>query len=147
MAHDLRDDLELVGGDYYFDDDDDVDDGVQTGSGGSSGLQHEQMDDTSASDYKEGKDIQGIPWERLNYSRDQYRKMRLKEYKNYQNLTRSRSGLEQECKQVERKDAFYDFQSSTRAVKSTIVHFQVQFYLDNFIQTLACINDWHRVRM
>jgi hypothetical protein len=53
------------------------------------------MDDTSASDYKEGKDIQGIPWERLNYSRDQYRKMRLKEYKNYQNLTRSRSGLEQ----------------------------------------------------
>ena len=57
--------------------------------------QHEQMDDTSASDYKKGKDIQGIPWERLNYSRDQYRKMRLKEYKNYQNLTRSRSGLEQ----------------------------------------------------
>ncbi|PUZ40879.1 hypothetical protein GQ55_9G457500 [Panicum hallii var. hallii] len=126
MAHDLRDDLELVGGDYYFDDDDDFDDGFQTGSGGSSGLQHEQMDDTSASDYKEGKDIQGIPWERLNYSRDQYRKMRLKEYKNYQNLTRSRSGLEQECKQVERKDAFYDFQSSTRAVKSTIVHFQLR---------------------
>jgi len=90
------------------------------------------MDDTSALDYKEGKDIQGIPWERLNYSRDQYRKMRLKEYKNYQNLTRSRSGLEQECKQVERKDTFYDFQSSTRAVKSTIVHFQVQFYLGQF---------------
>jgi hypothetical protein len=39
MAHDLRDDLELVGGDYYFDDDDDFDDGFQTGSGGSSGLQ------------------------------------------------------------------------------------------------------------
>jgi hypothetical protein len=53
------------------------------------------MDDTSASDYKEGKDIQGIPWERLNYSRDQYREMRLKEYKNYQNLTRSHNGLEQ----------------------------------------------------
>ena len=37
MAHDLRDDLELVGGDYYFDDD--FDDGFQTGSGGASGLQ------------------------------------------------------------------------------------------------------------
>lgn len=57
--------------------------------------QHEQMDNTSALDYKEGKDMQGIPWERLNYTRDQYRQMRLKEYKSYQNLTRSRSGLEQ----------------------------------------------------
>ncbi|KAK8445801.1 hypothetical protein SEVIR_9G386801v4 [Setaria viridis] len=127
MAHDLCDDLELVAADgeyYYFDDD--FGDGFPTASGGESGLQHEQMDDTSASDYKEGKDIQGIPWERLNYSRDQYREMRLKEYKNYQNLTRSRSGLEQECKQVERKDTFYDFHSSTRSVKSTIVHFQLR---------------------
>ena len=57
--------------------------------------QHEQMDNTSALDYKEGKDMQGIPWERLNYTRDQYRQMRLKEYKSYKNLTRSRSGLEQ----------------------------------------------------
>lgn len=121
------------------------------------------MDHTSASDYREGKDIQGIPWERLNYSRNQYREMRLKEYKNYQSLTRSRSRPQvralsfcfiiafavlltqltfgytipdmfvlfmKECKQVERKDTFFDFHSSTRAVKSTIVHFQVQFYLD-----------------
>lgn len=57
--------------------------------------QHEQMGDTSALDFKEGKDMQGIPWERLNYTRDQYRQMRLKEYKSYKNLTRSRSGLEQ----------------------------------------------------
>jgi hypothetical protein len=53
------------------------------------------MDNTSALDYKEGKDMQGIPWERLNYTREQYRQMRLKEYKSYQNLTRSRSGLQQ----------------------------------------------------
>ena len=52
-----------------------------------------------------------------------------------------------ECKQVERKDTFYVFQSSTRSVKSTIVHFQVQVYLDNLIQTLACISNWHWVRM
>jgi hypothetical protein len=53
------------------------------------------MGDASALDFKEGKDMQGIPWERLNYTRDQYRQMRLKEYKSYKNLTRSCSGLEQ----------------------------------------------------
>ncbi|XP_015691205.1 uncharacterized WD repeat-containing protein C2A9.03 isoform X2 [Oryza brachyantha] len=84
------------------------------------------MDDTSALDYKEGKDMQGIPWERLNYSRDQYRKMRLRQYKNYENLTMPRDGLAKECKQVERKDTFYDFHLNTRLVKSTIVHFQLR---------------------
>ncbi|GJN31649.1 hypothetical protein PR202_gn00054 [Eleusine coracana subsp. coracana] len=92
MAHDLRDDLELVAADYdYFDQDFGFDDE----SPPTAGLQNEQMDDTSASDYKEGKDMQGMPWERLNYSRDQYRDMRLRQYKNYQSLTRSCSGLEQ----------------------------------------------------
>ncbi|CAL4939699.1 unnamed protein product [Urochloa decumbens] len=129
MAHDLCDDLELVGADggyYYFDDEDDFGDGFPTASGGASSLQHEQTHDTSALDYREGKDMQGIPWERLNYSRDQYREMRLKEYKNYQNLTRSRSGLERECNKVKRKDTFYDFHSGTRSVKPTIVHFQLR---------------------
>ncbi|KAK3147074.1 hypothetical protein QOZ80_3BG0277740 [Eleusine coracana subsp. coracana] len=123
MAHDLRDDLELVAADYdYFDQDFGFDDE----SPPTAGLQNEQMDDTSASDYKEGKDMQGMPWERLNYSRDQYRDMRLRQYKNYQSLTRSCSGLEQECEQVEMKDTFFDFQLNTRAVKSTIVHFQLR---------------------
>ncbi|KAK3151777.1 hypothetical protein QOZ80_3AG0250410 [Eleusine coracana subsp. coracana] len=123
MAHDLRDDLELVAADYdYFDQDFGFDDE----SPPAAGLQNEQMDDTSASDYKEGKDMQGIPWERLNYSRDQYRDMRLRQYKNYQSLTRSCSGVEQECEQVERKDTFFGFQLNTRAVKSTIVHFQLR---------------------
>lgn len=35
-----------------------------------------------------------IPWERLNYSRNQYREMRLRQYKNYENLTMPRDGLE-----------------------------------------------------
>ncbi|KXG39247.1 uncharacterized WD repeat-containing protein C2A9.03 isoform X2 [Sorghum bicolor] len=139
MAHDLCDDLELVA-DCGYDDDDYLDDfhfhdddgfpsspATTTAAASGSGLQqHEQMDNTSALDYKEGKDMQGIPWERLNYTREQYRQMRLKEYKSYQNLTRSRSGLQQECKQVERKDTFYDFHLNTRAVKSTIVHFQLR---------------------
>ncbi|KAG1334566.1 putative WD repeat-containing protein C2A9.03 [Cocos nucifera] len=85
-----------------------------------------QKNDTSASEYRKGKDIQGIPWERLNHSREEYREMRLKMYKNYQNLLRSRDELEKECKQVERSCTFYDFQFNTRLVKSTIVHFQLR---------------------
>ncbi|XP_057490320.1 uncharacterized WD repeat-containing protein C2A9.03-like isoform X1 [Actinidia eriantha] len=82
--------------------------------------------DTSAVEARNGKDIQGIPWERLNFTRDKYREMRLKQYKNYENLSRSRKELEKECNQVEKDHNFYDFQFNTRLVKSTIVHFQLR---------------------
>lgn len=80
--------------------------------------------DTSALEARNGKDIQGIPWERLNFSRDEYRETRLKQYKNYENLSRSREDLDKECLQIEKGKTFYDFQFNTRLVKSTIVHFQ-----------------------
>jgi hypothetical protein len=80
--------------------------------------------DTSALEARNGKDIQGIPWERLNFTRDKYRETRLNQYKNYENLSRSREELEKECKLVEKGHNFYDFQFNTRLVKSTIVHFQ-----------------------
>ena len=54
--------------------------------------------DTSAEEARNGKDIQGIPWERLNFTRDKYRETRLKQYKNYENLPHSREDLEKECK-------------------------------------------------
>ncbi|KAL7245698.1 hypothetical protein ACSBR2_000932 [Camellia fascicularis] len=82
--------------------------------------------DTSALEARNGKDIQGIPWERFNFTRDKYRETRLKEYKNYENLSRSREELVKECKQVEKGHSFYDFQFNTRIVKSTIVHFQLR---------------------
>ena len=50
--------------------------------------------DTSSLEVRNGKDIQGIPWERLNYTREKYRETRLKEYKNYENLSRSREQLD-----------------------------------------------------
>lgn len=81
--------------------------------------------DTSAVEARNGKDIQGIPWERLNFTRDKYRETRLKQYKNYENLSRSHEDLKKECKQVEKGHKFYDFQFNTRLVRSTIVHFQV----------------------
>ncbi|KNA13307.1 hypothetical protein SOVF_115860 isoform A [Spinacia oleracea] len=89
--------------------------------------------ETTAFEAKNGKDIQGIPWERLNFSRDGYRETRLKQYKNYQSLPSSRLDLGKECKQVEKGQTFYDFQFNTRLIKSTIVHFQVNFMPSFFV--------------
>ncbi|KAH0920358.1 hypothetical protein HID58_028018, partial [Brassica napus] len=85
-----------------------------------------QEGDTSALEARNGKDIQGIPWERLNYSRDQYRYKRLQQYKNFESLFRSRQDLDKECLQVKEGKHFYDFQFNTRLVKSTIAHFQLR---------------------
>ncbi|KAE9617970.1 hypothetical protein Lalb_Chr03g0041201 [Lupinus albus] len=82
--------------------------------------------DTSASEARNGKDIQGIPWERLNTSRAQSRQNRLKEYQNYQNFPHSPHNLDKECLKVQKGKNFYDFQFNTRLVKSTVVHFQVE---------------------
>ncbi|KAH1065322.1 hypothetical protein J1N35_030309 [Gossypium stocksii] len=82
--------------------------------------------DTSAEEARNGKDIQGIPWERLNFTRERYRQTRVREYKNYENLYGSREEMEKECLQVEKGKTFYDFQFNTRLVKSTIVHFQLR---------------------
>ncbi|XP_024976624.1 uncharacterized WD repeat-containing protein C2A9.03-like isoform X2 [Cynara cardunculus var. scolymus] len=82
--------------------------------------------DTSAEEARNGKDIQGIPWERLNFTRDKYRETRLRQYKNYENLLHSRENLEKECKQVDEGHTLYDFQYNTRLVKPTVVHFQLR---------------------
>ncbi|EPS62893.1 hypothetical protein M569_11889 [Genlisea aurea] len=82
--------------------------------------------DTSASDVRNGKDIQGIPWEKFNFTRDKYRESRLKQYKNFENLSSSLEILEKNCKQVEKGHNFYDFQFNTRLVRSTIAHFQLR---------------------
>lgn len=60
----------------------------------SSIIQSKSKLDTSAVEARNGKDIQGIPWERLNFTRDKYRETRLKQYKNYENLSSSRDNLE-----------------------------------------------------
>ena len=56
--------------------------------------QNKPKTDTSALEARNGKDIQGIPWERMNYTRDKYREKRLKQYKNYESLSRSRVELD-----------------------------------------------------
>lgn len=57
-------------------------------------VQSKAKTDTSATEARNGKDIQGIPWERMNYTRDKYRETRLRQYQNYENLSRSREELE-----------------------------------------------------
>lgn len=57
-------------------------------------VQSNPTTDTSALEARNGKDIQGIPWERLNFTRDKYRETRLKQYKNYENLSRPREEIE-----------------------------------------------------
>ncbi|XWS15027.1 hypothetical protein CRYUN_Cryun35bG0059400 [Craigia yunnanensis] len=88
--------------------------------------QNKPKTDKSAVEERNGKDIQGIPWERLNFTREKYRETRLRQYKNYANLSGSREEMEKECLQVEKGQAIYDFQFNTRLVKSTIVHFQLR---------------------
>ncbi|KAG7587457.1 WD40 repeat [Arabidopsis thaliana x Arabidopsis arenosa] len=88
--------------------------------------QSKMNNDTSALEARNGKDIQGIPWESMNYTRDRYRENRLLHYKNFESLFRSREELYKDCLQVEKGKNFYDFQFNTRLVKSTIAHFQLR---------------------
>ncbi|PON61593.1 Guanine nucleotide-binding protein, beta subunit [Parasponia andersonii] len=135
MAHFVNDDLEYVVDDYY-----DVADFEEVPFGDDQPHKNDAIDsdfeddfdlskpktDTSAMEARNGKDIQGIPWERLNFTRDKYRETRLKQYKNYESVTRSPEELEMPCLEVEKGKNFYDFHFNTRLVKSTIVHFQLR---------------------
>ncbi|XP_059658556.1 uncharacterized WD repeat-containing protein C2A9.03-like [Cornus florida] len=85
-----------------------------------------KISDTSAAEARGGKDIQGIPWERLSISREKYRQTRLEQYKNYENVPQSGEGSEKECKPTKKGGAYYEFWQNTRSVKSTILHFQLR---------------------
>ncbi|KAJ8539757.1 hypothetical protein K7X08_014009 [Anisodus acutangulus] len=82
--------------------------------------------DTSAAQARKGKDIQGIPWERLNITRKSYRLTRLEQYRNYENIPLSGEAVDKECKQVKKGGNYYDFFYNTRLVKPTILHFQLR---------------------
>lgn len=49
-------------------------------------LQLTRVTDTTSEQARRGKDIQGIPWDRLHITRENYRKSRLEQYKNYENI-------------------------------------------------------------
>ncbi|XP_047069153.1 uncharacterized WD repeat-containing protein C2A9.03-like [Lolium rigidum] len=82
--------------------------------------------DTSAIDVKKGKDMQGIPWDRLDITRDAYRQERLKHYDNIENIPNSGRASEKVCTPVKKGQLYYEFKHNTRSVKPTILHLQLR---------------------
>ncbi|KAH0859703.1 hypothetical protein HID58_087964 [Brassica napus] len=85
-----------------------------------------KAEDTSAAQARDGKDIQGIPWERLSVTRQKYRKTRLDQYKNYENIPDSGESAAKNCTNTEKGSSFYTFRRNSRSVRSTILHFQLR---------------------
>ncbi|KAH0872876.1 hypothetical protein HID58_070238 [Brassica napus] len=87
-----------------------------------------KIGDTSAAQARKGKDIQGIPWDRLSItiSRDQYRQTRLEQYINYENVPNSGDSSAKDCMVTQKGSLFYDFWRNSRSIKSSIIHFQLR---------------------
>ncbi|XP_022733334.1 uncharacterized WD repeat-containing protein C2A9.03-like isoform X2 [Durio zibethinus] len=119
--------------DFYYLAEDFVDDMDEDNYGNAGGdMDADEYDmltkvtDTSSGQARKGKDIQGIPWERLNITREKYRLTRLEQYKNYENIPSSGEAVNKECKQMEKGGNYYEFFHNTRLVKPTILHFQLR---------------------
>ncbi|KAJ8480638.1 hypothetical protein OPV22_024365 [Ensete ventricosum] len=80
-----------------------------------------KVTDISAAQTRKGIDIQGIPWDRLNFSREDYRRTRLEQYKNYENVPNSGVASEK----AGNLKRLFDRRNS-RSVRSTILHFQLR---------------------
>ncbi|KAF7146542.1 hypothetical protein RHSIM_Rhsim04G0007600 [Rhododendron simsii] len=133
MSHQLADDAEYMDDEYGMEDvDDEMDEEFGREMVGSDSDVEEydylnpKMADTSAAQARRGKDIQGIPWDRLSITREKYRQTRLEQYKNYENIPQSGEGSEKECKVTQKGGMYYEFRRNSRSVKSTILHFQLR---------------------
>eukprot|EP00798_Chlamydomonas_sp_ICE-L_P021613 gene21613-28613_t len=113
-------------------------------------------DDTTAQQLSEGRDMQGIPWDRLQFSREHYRETRLRQYRNYTNLLPEDTSLYRDkiletCtpRIVEREGRFYDFAHNSRVAQSNIVHFQLRNLVwsdsknDVYVTHENCINHYN----
>lgn len=85
-----------------------------------------KVTDTTAESARRGKDVQGIPWETLNITREKYRQTRIEQYKNYENVADSGLAIDKEYQQMEKGCKFYEFWHNTRLVTPTILHFQLR---------------------
>ncbi|EPS61037.1 hypothetical protein M569_13762, partial [Genlisea aurea] len=133
MSHQPANDADDMEEEYEMEDADDDMEEFHGGEAGSSDsdvddydYMNNRMHDTTASQAREGKDIQGIPWLRLSITREKYRQSRLEQYKNYENIPNSGDGLEKECQSTEKGQSYYEFRRNSRSVKSTILHFQLR---------------------
>eukprot|EP00775_Hariotina_reticulata_P005629 gene5629-5868_t len=97
--------------------------------------EQEAKDTTAIQHFHDGRDVQGIPWESLQVSREEYRRQRLQEYQNYMNCIdkadwpRVRQEMVQGWPQPTRlptECGLYAFTRNWRGVSSSIVHFQLR---------------------
>lgn len=72
-----------------------------------------------------GVDVQGIPWEDLPFSREDYRAKRLRD-NHGRDAADVGDGLHAVVKEPRRGGRFYQFFRNTRRVKCSIVHFQLR---------------------
>ncbi|KAB2623048.1 WD repeat-containing protein-like [Pyrus ussuriensis x Pyrus communis] len=81
-----------------------VEDVEEENQGGDMGLDEYDMltkvSDTSSAQARRGKDIQGIPWDRLNITREKYRLTRLEQYRNYENIPLSGEAVDKTIAKV-----------------------------------------------
>ncbi|RID50847.1 hypothetical protein BRARA_H01549 [Brassica rapa] len=82
--------------------------------------------DTTASQAPNRKDIQGISWDKLSLTREEYRKSRLQSYRNYENIPNSGEASGKDCLDSEKGSSFYMFKKNFRSVTPTILHFQLR---------------------
>ncbi|KAF3329779.1 WD repeat-containing protein C2A9.03 [Carex littledalei] len=124
-----HDELEEMADEYDLSDmDNDMDDEYNGARviGSDSDDEEQSVTDTTAAEARKGKDIQGIPWERLSITREKYRLTRLSQYKNYENVPNSGEESQKESIITEKGENYYDFHHNTRSVISTILHFQLR---------------------
>ncbi|KAJ8542785.1 hypothetical protein K7X08_005308 [Anisodus acutangulus] len=128
MSHQQGDDADYVANEYEMEEIDDYTDDSDGSDSDVDDYMNNEMLDISAADARRGKDIQGIPWERLInvITREKYKEIRLEEYKNYENFLRSGETPQKECKTTKKDGFYYDFRRNSRSVKSTIQHFQLR---------------------
>ncbi|XP_076915493.1 uncharacterized protein LOC143574862 [Bidens hawaiensis] len=79
--------------------------------------------DTSSAQARRGKDIQGVPWNRSNVTREQERRKRIKRYRNFEN---NHYAVDKRYKQRPKGGRYYEFFHKSRAVRPTIFHFQLR---------------------
>ncbi|KAK4386860.1 putative WD repeat-containing protein C2A9.03 [Sesamum angolense] len=88
-ADDMEEEYEMEGVDDMMDEFHGRDGGGSDSDVNEFDYMNSRNQDTTAAQARGGRDIQGIPWERLNITREKYRQTRLEQYKNYENISQS----------------------------------------------------------
>ncbi|KAI3707763.1 hypothetical protein L2E82_36567 [Cichorium intybus] len=113
----MADEVDIL--DFVMDDEDANVDGARFAD------DYDMVTDTSSAQARRGKDIQGIPWERLNITTESYTQTRLEQYRNYEDIPLSGDAVDKKCKQKQKGGNYYEFSHNTILFNPTIFHFQV----------------------